>query len=61
MFWGKIKSISISKTSKNNDLPTKIIENVKLFTDFIYSALIEATQSRDFPSCLKWADVTPIL
>ena len=57
----KIKSLDRSKTSQNGDVPTKIIkENADLFTDFIHSALNEAIQSGNFPSCLKWADVTPI-
>ena len=57
----KIKSLDISKTSQNGDVPIKIIkENVELFTNFIHSALNEAIQSENFPSCLKWADVTPI-
>ena len=57
----KIKSLDRSKTFQNGDVPTKIIkENVELFTDFIHSALNEAIQSGNFPSCLKWAEVTPI-
>ena len=58
----KIKSLDCSKTSQNGDVPTKIIkENAKFFTDFIHSALNESIQSGNFPSCLKWADITPIL
>ena len=50
----KIKSLDISKTSQNGDVPTKIIkENAELFTDFIHSAVNEAIQSGNFPSCLK--------
>ena len=57
----KIKSLDRSKTSQNGDVPNKIIkENAKLFTDFIHSALNEAIQSGNFPSCLKWAEITPI-
>ena len=57
----KIKSLDRSKSSQNGDVPTKIIkENAELFTDFIHSALNEAIQSENFPSCLKWAEVTPI-
>ena len=55
----KIKSLDRSKTSQNGDAPTKVLkENAELFTDFIHSALNEAIQSGNFPSCLKWADVT---
>ena len=54
------KSLDISKTFQNSDVPTKIIkENAELFTNFIHSALNEATQSGNFPSCLKSTDVTP--
>ena len=57
----EIKSLDRSKTSQNGNVPNKIMEeNAELFTDFIHSALNEATQSGNFPSCLKWADVTPI-
>ena len=57
----KNKSLDRSKTSQNGNVPTKIIkENAELFTDFIHSALNEAIQIGNFPSCLKWADVTPI-
>ena len=57
----KNKFLDISKTSRNSNVPTKIIkENAELFTDFIHSALKEASQSGNFPSCLKWAGVTPI-
>ena len=57
----KIKSLDRSKTSQNGDVSTKIIkENAELFTDLIPSALNEAIQSGNFPSCLKWADVTTI-
>ena len=56
-----IKSLDISKTSQNGDVPMKIIkENAELFTDFINSALNEAIQSGNFHSCLKWAGLTPI-
>ena len=48
----KIKSLDISKTSQNTDVPFKIIKE---------NAVNEAIQSENFPSCLKWADVTPIL
>ena len=48
----KIKSLDISKTSQNTDVPFKIIKE---------NAVNEAIQSGNFPSCLKWADVTPIL
>ena len=58
----KIKSLNRSKTSQNGDAPIKIIkENAELLTDFIHSALNEAIQSGNFPSCLKWVEVTPIL
>ena len=51
----------MSKTSRNSNVPTKIIkENAELFTDFIHSALNKAIQSGKFPSCLKSTDVTPI-
>ena len=57
----KNNSLYISKTSRNSDVPTKITkENAELFTDFIHSALNEAIQSENFPSCLKWADVVLI-
>ena len=36
-------------------------ENAELFTDFIHVALNQAIQFGNFPSCLKWAAVTPIL
>ena len=61
MFWKIFKSLDRSKTSQHGDVPTKAIkENAELFTDFIHSALNEAIQSGNFPSCLKWAEVTPI-
>ena len=57
----KIKLLGRSKTSQNSGVPTKIIkENAELFTNFIHSGLNEAIQSGNFPSCLKWADVTHI-
>ena len=57
----KIKSLDKFKTSQNGDVLTKIIKkNTELFTDFIHSALNKAIQSGNFPSYLKWADVTPI-
>ena len=57
----KNKFLDISKTSRNSNAPTRIIKkNAELFTDFIHSAIKEASQSGNFPSCLKWAGVTPI-
>ena len=54
-------SLNLSIISQKSDVPTKIIkQNAELFTDFIHSALNEATQSGNFPYCLKWADVTPM-
>ena len=55
------QSLDISKTSRNGDVPTKIIkENAELFTDFIHLVLSETVISRNFPSCLKWTDLSPI-
>ena len=57
----KVNSLDICKTSQNGGVPTKIIkENAELFTDFIHSVVNKAIQSGNFPSSLKWADVTPI-
>ena len=61
MFWKIVKSLDRSKTSQHSDVPTKAItENAELFTDFIHAGLNDAIQSGNFPSCLKWAEVTPI-
>ena len=38
----------------------KSLKNVELFTDFIHLSLNEAIQLENFPSCLKWADITLI-
>ena len=57
----KIKYLDRSETSQNGDVPTKMFkENGEFLTGFIYSALNEAIQSGNFPSSLKWAEVTPI-
>ena len=57
----KIKCLDRSKGSQNGDVPTKISkENAEFLNGFIYSALNEAVQSGNFPSCLKWAEATPI-
>ena len=51
----------MSKITQNSEVPTKIInENTKLLTSCIHSTLNEILQSGNFPSCLKWVDVTPI-
>ena len=57
----KNKSLDISKTSQNSDVPTKIIkENAEFSTDFIHWELNEPIESANFAFNLKWADVTPI-
>lgn len=51
----------MSKITQNSEVPAKIInENTKLLTSCIHSTLNEVLQSGNFPSCLKWADVTHI-
>ena len=57
----KNKSLDISKTSQNSDIPTKIIkENAEFSTDFIHWELNEAIELENFAFNLKWTDVTPI-
>ena len=61
MLWKKNKSLDISKTSQNSDIPTKIIkENAEFSTDFIHWELNKAIELENFAFNLKWADVTPI-
>ena len=56
-----IKSLKTSKTSQDSDIPNKIIkENADVFTDFLHTTFNKCVHSGGFPSCLKWADVTPI-
>ena len=56
-----IKSLGLSKITQNSEVPTKIInENTTVLINCIHSTLNEVLQSGNFPSCLKWADVTPI-
>ena len=57
----EIKSLRTSKASQDSDIPTKIIkENADFFADFLHTSYNECIKSGIFPSCLKWADVTPI-
>ena len=49
----KIKSLDRSKTFQNGGVSSKIIKkNADFFTDYFHSALNEAIQSGNFPSCL---------
>ena len=53
MFLKKIKSLDRSKIFQNGDVSSKIIkENADFFTDYFHSALNEASESGNFPSCL---------
>ena len=56
----KKKFLGRSKTVKTVMFQLNYKRNAELFTDFIHSMLNEAIQSGNFPSCLKWAEVTPI-
>ena len=56
-----ISYLETKKSSQASDIPTKIIkENVDVFPDFLSSSINSSIKSSFFPSCLKFADVTPL-
>ena len=53
--------LETKKASQISDIPTKIIkENVDVFADFLCTSINSSIKSSLFPSCLKFADVTPL-
>ena len=57
----EIFDLETRKASQISDIPTKIIkENVDVFADFLCTSINSSIKSSLFPSCLKFADVTPL-
>ena len=56
-----ISEMDITKTSQNNDTPTKIIKyNKDIYANFICSHFNSCLDLGEFPETLKNADVIPI-
>ena len=56
------QNLKINKASQSQDIPTKIIkENVDIFAEFLWKSINSLIKSSIFPSCLKSADMTPLL
>ena len=57
----EIRLLKLNKVSQYLDIPTKIIkENSDIFSNFICESINNSIKSYIFPSCLKYADVTPL-
>ena len=57
----EIRLLKLNKASQYSDIPTKIImENSDIFSNFICESINNSIKSSIFPSCLKYADVTPL-
>ena len=57
----EIKNLDASKSSQEDDIPTKIIkENSNIFSNFIYQSFNSMTDVCIFPTSLKLANTTPI-
>ena len=53
--------ISLNFLAFPQNFHTRKLGEITAFFTVIYSVINEAIQSGDLSSCLKWADVTPIL
>ena len=57
----EIFHLETKKASQISDIPTKITkENVDVFADILCTSINNSIKSSLFPSCLKFADVTPL-
>ena len=57
----EIRKLDPSKTSHDNDIPTKIIkENADIFSEFICMSVNHSIDNNIFPSTLKLANITPV-
>ena len=57
----EIVDLETKKASQISDIQTKIIkENVDVFADFLRTSIKSSIKSSMFPSCLKFANVTPL-
>ena len=56
------KNLNAAKATQEHDILTKSLkENAGLPADFLYPAFNECVQTGKFPSCLKQADITPVI
>ena len=56
-----IFDLETKKASQISYMPTKIIkEGIDVFADFVSTSINSSIKSSLFPSCLKFADVTPL-
>ena len=57
----EIRKLDPSKSSHDNDIPTKIIkENADIFSEFICMSVNHSIDNNIFPSTLKLANITPV-
>ena len=56
------KNLNAAKATQEHDILTKSLkENAGLSADFLHPAFNECVQTGKFPSCLKQADITPVI
>ena len=56
----EIFHLETKNASQTSDIPAKIIKgNIDVFADFLCTSINSSINSSLFPSCLKFADVTP--
>ena len=57
-----IMRLNKNKASQKSDIPIRIIkDNVDIFADFLCETVNYTIKTSNFPSCLKLADITPLL